>query len=105
MNILDTIPKDLFPIKEKEYGFDWAKKTYLYAHMFSLPSEHQVYPTDDQINMWRSKAIQLKVELNNIGKEKGIRQILYLANIQYNLKHQRHRTVMSIDPRCFKYFC
>ena len=86
MNILDTIPKDLFPIIENEYSFDWAKKTYLYAHMFSLPSEHQVYPTDDQINMWRSKAIQLKVELNNIGKEKGINQILYLANIQYNLK-------------------
>ena len=86
MNILDTIPRDLFPIKENEYNFEWAKKTYLYAHMFSLSSDHQVYPTDDQINMWRSKAIQIKVELNNIGKEKGVNKILELANFHYNFK-------------------
>ena len=86
MIVANTIPKDLFPLKENQYSLSWATKTYPYAHLFALPFDHKLNPNNDHVSMWRSKAIQLRAELTSIGKDKGTGKILEIANIQYNLK-------------------
>ena len=86
MIVANTIPKDLFPLKENQYSLSWATKTYPYAHLFALPFDHKFNPNNDHVSMWRSKAIQLRAELTSIGKDKGTGKILEIANIQYNLK-------------------
>ena len=86
MENLNTIPKDLFPIKENEYSRSWAIKTFLYSHIFLANGEPKLNPSEQDINLWRNKAIQLRAELASIGKLAGTNKMLEIANFQYNLK-------------------
>ena len=82
----NTIPKDLFPLKENSYTLAWAKHTYPYAHLFALPLEYTQAPNSDNINVWRSKAIQVRAELTSLGKDAGTKKMLEIANVKYNLR-------------------
>ena len=82
----NTIPKDLFPLKENSYTLAWARHTYPYAHLFSLPLEYTQAPNGDNINVWRSKAIQIRAELTSLGKDAGTKKMLEIANVKYNLR-------------------
>ena len=86
MSSLNTIPKNLFPQRENEYTRRWARDTYVYAHTFLTHLEPTLVPSEDEINTWRSRAIQVRSELTSIGKLAGTNKMLEIANRQYNFK-------------------
>ena len=49
-------------------------------------NEQKLNPTSEDINLWRSKAIQLRAELASIGKVAGTTKMLQIANIEFNMK-------------------
>ena len=86
MTSLNTIPKNLFPLRENGYTKKWARDTFVYAHLFMTHLEPTLVPSEDEINAWRSRAIQLRAELTSLGKVAGTNKMLEIANIQYNFQ-------------------
>lgn len=91
----NLIPKDLFPVVDNEYNLEWAKKTYAYSHLFS-ECRNTLDPQDEDINNWRNKALQVRLELSNIGKVAGRQRMLEVARVQFNMKIKG----TDISPKC-----
>ena len=89
------IPKDLFPIVDNEYNLEWAKKTYAYSHLFS-ECRNTLDPEDEDVINWRNKALQVRLELSNIGKVTGRQRMLEVAKVQFNMKIKG----TDISPKC-----
>ena len=93
----NTIPKNLFPVIDNDFNENWARRTYPYAHMFTQGVDALI-PSDLCVNNWRNRALQIRLELSNIGKEAGKEQVLNVAKSLYNLKMPG----TDISPNCIR---
>jgi len=93
----NTIPKKLFPVIDNDFNENWARRTYPYAHMFTQGVDALI-PSDLCVNNWRNRALQIGLELSNIGKEAGKEQVLNVAKCLYNLKMPG----TDISPNCIR---
>ena len=91
----NLIPKDLFPVVDNDYNLEWANKTYAYSHLFS-ECRNTLDPQDEDINNWRNKALQIRLELSTIGKVTGRQRMLEVARVQFNMKIKG----TDISPKC-----
>ena len=93
----NTIPKDLFPVTDNDFSDSWARRTYAYAHLFAEVSD-SLTPKEEDIHIWRNRALQVRLELSEIGKEAGNEMVLEVANVQYNMKIKE----TDISPNCIQ---
>ena len=92
-NVRRMIPMDLFPYNRNEYNMEWAKRQFRYCHLFVQSINYEAYRNNEDLELWRKHALDIRLALANYGKCQCESQLVDIVVNRFDVSIEGHDNI------------